>query len=377
MAYTVYLSDTSSELKDLRQVLVDQIRRWNFDLVWCSDEDKTQPDMAALVRDKLARADFFVSIVTFKRGWEPVNAGGQSLAEIEFDLAQDMKKPTAVLLPKPNSPAGMYLRVRSLEQSLDDRDQQTTFWKRLENSGLVTYFGDEADLSAQVVQILKIWMSSQPSPLAVEIQAEAQAVTLPSDVEAFADKVAEKTAAKVQAIQQRDQEELAQQTLKYNEALRLWPGELVFGRPASGSQFKADVFMIMPFAADFSGIYQSLIKPLMNDLRLTVRRGDEFASSRGSVIEEVWAALNACRFVIADVTGGNDNVFYELGMAHTLNKPAIIITQAARPEEVPFDIRHLRYIQYTYSADGLKKLRADLEATVTRLVTDLQESWEA
>ena len=133
--------------------------------------------------------------------------------------------------------------------------------------------------------------------------------------------------------------------------------------------------MIMPFAQAFSGIYTDVIRPLVKDLGLIITRGDEFNSVNGSIVEEVWSALNNCQFVIAEITGGNDNVFYELGIAHTLNKPAILITQATKPENVPFDIRHLRYIQYENTVSGGAKLRDDLKVNITRLLSDLHEGW--
>ena len=171
------------------------------------------------------------------------------------------------------------------------------------------------------------------------------------------------------------QEELAEQTLKYNDALRLLPGELVFGRPATRSQFKCDVFMVMPFAKAFDELYYNTIRPLVTEIPLVILRGDEFNSTNGVVIEDVWAALNQCRFVIAEISTGNDNVFYELGIAHTLNKPAILITQAKEPLEVAFDIRHLRYLQYRDSPAGLKVLGEELKTAITRLLTDLEEGW--
>jgi hypothetical protein len=195
------------------------------------------------------------------------------------------------------------------------------------------------------------------------------------DVESFADRVAEKTAARVVQAQQTQGVDLAREAMRVSEALKLHPGELVFGKPATGRQFQADAFMIMPFRPEFDGIYTGIIRPLMGDLKLTLQRGDEFTSAQGVVMEEVWAALNACRFVIAEITGGNDNVFYELGIAHTLNKPAILITQAAAPEQVPFDIRHLRYIQYENTVAGGLRLRDDLKRAIERLVRDLEDGW--
>ena len=133
--------------------------------------------------------------------------------------------------------------------------------------------------------------------------------------------------------------------------------------------------MIMPFADAFKGIYTDVIRPLVKDLGLSITRGDEFTSVNGVIMEEVWSALNNCQFVIAEITGGNDNVFYELGIAHTLNKPAILITQATTPEKIPFDIHHLRYIRYDNTVAGGAKLRDDLKTNITRLLSDLHEGW--
>jgi hypothetical protein len=181
------------------------------------------------------------------------------------------------------------------------------------------------------------------------------------------DQIAAQTAERIQSMRP---QEMAKQALKFQDALRLKPGELVFGEPLEGRQFQSDIFVVMPFALELAPVYQEVIKPLAADMNLRVVRGDEFASTRGSIIEEVWAALNGCRLVVADITGGNDNVYYELGIAHTLNKPAILLTQTQRPEDVPFDIRHLRYIQYQLS--DLDRLRVDLEMSLTWMLADLE-----
>jgi hypothetical protein len=63
--------------------------------------------------------------------------------------------------------------------------------------------------------------------------------------------------------------------------------------------------------------------------------------------------------MVADVTGKNPNVFYELGIAHTVGRDVIIITQ--NEQDVPFDIRNYQYFQYTANNDeGKQKLRSDL-----------------
>ncbi|MCA9914116.1 MAG: DUF4062 domain-containing protein, partial [Anaerolineae bacterium] len=101
----------------------------------------------------------------------------------------------------------------------------------------------------------------------------------------------------------------------------------IFGEPNRGTQFEADVFMVMPFRERYNAVYSNIIQPLAADLNLTIKRGDDFTSVTGAIMQEVWAALNACKLVIVETSVENANVYYELGIAHTLGKPAILITQ--------------------------------------------------
>jgi hypothetical protein len=134
-----------------------------------------------------------------------------------------------------------------------------------------------------------------------------------------------------------------------------------------------DIFMVMPFEEPYNSIYTESIVPIANDLNLTIKRGDEFTSQQGVIISEVWAALNGCRLVIADASLPNPNVYYELGIAHTLGKPTILLTSQADFDEVPFDIQHLRFIVYENSIAGGHKLREDLKKAILWLLNDLQE----
>ncbi|MBL8120605.1 MAG: hypothetical protein JNJ78_23980, partial [Anaerolineae bacterium] len=323
---------------------------------------------------------------TFVRGWEPADMGGKSLTEIECDLAIEAVKPMAILMPDTSSRELSYLRVRGVLQSDDEQQAQQAFWDKLQTRGSAIPFSSVTELTQKLTDILNRWATQLGAAAAPSAQA-APAAALSRDrlqtffpteglsVDAFAEVVASKTAAKVQAVQQEREEALAEQAIKYNEALRLQPGELVFGRPSATSQFKGDIFMIMPFADSFTSIYRDIVRPLMSEMNLKITRGDEFTSPNGVIMGEVWSALNNCKFVIAEITGGNDNVFYELGIAHTLNKPAILMTQAAKTEDIPFDVRHLRYIRYENTVGGGVKLRDDLKTAITRLLADLEESW--
>jgi hypothetical protein len=95
--------------------------------------------------------------------------------------------------------------------------------------------------------------------------------------------------------------------------------------------------MVMPFAAKFTPIYEQLVKPIVEDLRLTIKRGDDPMTDE-NIMQEVWSMINACKVVIADCTDLNANVFYEIGMAHSIGKQVIPLIQDA--SQLPFDIRH-------------------------------------
>ncbi len=148
----------------------------------------------------------------------------------------------------------------------------------------------------------------------------------------------------------------------------------IFGEPQRQTQFKSDVFMVMPFREQFDGVYNNIVRPLMTSLNLTIKRGDDFSSVKGSIMQEVWSALNACRLVIAETTEVNANVYYELGIAHTLGKPAILLTQNKDVQDIPFDIRHLRFIVYENTIEGGEKLAKDLKQNIIWLMNDLKET---
>jgi len=75
--------------------------------------------------------------------------------------------------------------------------------------------------------------------------------------------------------------------------------------------------------------------------------------------------IDRSRVVICDCTGRNPNVFYEIGIAHTLGREVILITQI--DADIPFDLRHLRYVTYLNNGEGLAVLYAKLEPRLIEL----------
>jgi hypothetical protein len=148
------------------------------------------------------------------------------------------------------------------------------------------------------------------------------------------------------------------------ELAKLSPTSIVvkpyFGRPNEQKE-PIDLFVLMPFEPALKPVYEDHIVNVVQNLGLTVARGDNFFTVH-SIISDIWAAIYTARAIIADCTGRNPNVFYEIGLAHVLGKPVILITQSS--DDVPFDIRHLRYIQYEYTPRGMRIFEEKLADTL-------------
>jgi hypothetical protein len=102
-------------------------------------------------------------------------------------------------------------------------------------------------------------------------------------------------------------------------------------------------FVIMPFNPLFKLQYDRVIRPSIDESGLRCVRGDEIYS-KPRIVDDIWKSLRASRLVIAELTGKNPNVFYEVGLAQAIGKPVIILTRDEN--DVPFDLKSLRYLFY-------------------------------
>lgn len=123
-------------------------------------------------------------------------------------------------------------------------------------------------------------------------------------------------------------------------------------------------FVLMPFQPSFNRLFREVIRPAAEAIGLKCLRADDFFSPT-PIMEDIWTQLCKSSLVVADVTGRNPNVFYEIGIAHTLGKPVTIITQ--NKADIPFDIAHYRYFVYSDDADGRGKLVSDIMDSLTSL----------
>ena len=74
-------------------------------------------------------------------------------------------------------------------------------------------------------------------------------------------------------------------------------------------------FVLMPFSEPFLRIYEDHVKPTLEAAGLKVMKADDIFTPT-AIVDDIWEYVNRARLLVADVTGRNPNVYYELGMAH-------------------------------------------------------------
>jgi len=144
--------------------------------------------------------------------------------------------------------------------------------------------------------------------------------------------------------------------------------EPIFGDVKNDNEkYSGDVFVIMPFSEGMQPIYKDHIEPCVNQAGLTCYRADDIFTPT-EIMNDIWNCIYRSRILIADCTGKNPNVFYELGISHTLGKKVIIISQ--KEEDIPFDLRHRRFFIYSYTPRGMAKLEGSLLKALNDLVEE-------
>lgn len=125
-------------------------------------------------------------------------------------------------------------------------------------------------------------------------------------------------------------------------------------------------FLLMPFEQRWSSRVFATVCSTVEGFGYRCMRADE---DRGSIVlRDIWDRINEAAFVVADLTGGNPNVYYELGLAHTVGTEVLPLIQAGEP--IPFDQRSYRIVIYEDTDDGHERLSRDLRRRITNLSFD-------
>ena len=123
------------------------------------------------------------------------------------------------------------------------------------------------------------------------------------------------------------------------------------------------VAIMMPFQSSFDKVHEA-IKDACEDNSLRCKRADDIWEE-SVIIQDIFNLLLKARIVVVDFTGRNANVMYETGIAHTLGKLVIPISQSVN--DVPFDMAHHRVLKYLPNQEGYAELRTKLAAKLGQL----------
>ena len=121
---------------------------------------------------------------------------------------------------------------------------------------------------------------------------------------------------------------------------------------------------MMPFAG-FVPVWNAIKQAAENNGMIHDRADNRW--EHHAIIQDVVALIDQAAIVVCDCSGKNANVFYEMGIAHSLGKEVIIITQNA--SDIPFDIAHLRHIRYLNNGEGMEHLVRDLSTRIQTIRT--------
>jgi hypothetical protein len=145
-----------------------------------------------------------------------------------------------------------------------------------------------------------------------------------------------------------------------------FPSEVRGGKAVNPERQSA--FMAMPFGHDeLEIVYEEFVRPVLEAVcEMSCIRGDDIFGSN-VVMDDISTAIAEADVLVADLTGRNPNVFYEVGIAHALNKPVLLLAQSL--EDVPFDLRHRRVLLYEYSPEGCKRLEVSIVDHIRQMLS--------
>lgn len=125
----------------------------------------------------------------------------------------------------------------------------------------------------------------------------------------------------------------------------------------------ANLFVLMPFEAPFDSVYDKAIKPTFEEIGYEVNKADSMDSSQ-NILKDIVNGIEDADLIVADLTGLNPNVFYEVGIADGLGIPVLLVTQDI--DELPFDLRGYNVKEYSTNFVEMEEFTEYLRETANK-----------
>ena len=341
----VFLSSTFADLAEHRRAVGDAVAALKIphvdDIQVVRAEDFSPGDRPVVesVLEQIRSSDLFVLVLGWRYGYVPADSN-ESLIELEYDAARRANRVILPFIVKDDYP----VPPRQIETG-DHAERLQRFKERVSREQVVRSFGSPDELAKEVALAITRWWTTPMGEAVKDILASPQ---LRKQVAAL----------RSERIHH----------LEVIEDLRARLAEVVPARPIwRARNFELDstlCFCLLPFQDEFIRVFEEGMLPAAQAAGLRAVHAGQIFDNR-EIVEDIWELICTARVVVADVTGRNPNVFYELGVCHTLGKEVVVMTQAA--DDVPFDIRHRRFIQCEPAK--LTSLRMRLQQTIQRVLT--------
>jgi nucleoside 2-deoxyribosyltransferase len=132
------------------------------------------------------------------------------------------------------------------------------------------------------------------------------------------------------------------------------------------SSKKPKAFVVMQFSPEFNDLYRAVIEPQCTIHGFECVRADDIYNT-GSLLADITRSIQESTVIIADITPNNPNVFYEVGYAHAINKPTILLSDRKR-DKLPFDVSGFRTLFYDNSIAGKDVVQKSLAKHLENII---------
>jgi len=122
---------------------------------------------------------------------------------------------------------------------------------------------------------------------------------------------------------------------------------------------KKYAFVIITIIDEFRDTYSLGIRETLQSHGYICRRIND-VEFNGKIMEQILDLINSSQLIVAEVSEPNPNVYYELGISHTLGKDVVLCTQDVT--NIPFDTREMNHIEYSDIVDLRGKLSIRVES---------------
>lgn len=156
-------------------------------------------------------------------------------------------------------------------------------------------------------------------------------------------------------------EYVLERPLEYGQVgLFAWGNEKILFKNIAIAEEEKKAFVIMQFSEEYKILYKDVIQKVVGEFHLKPDYAGEIYGPN-LIIHDITNRIIEAKVVIAEITPTNANVFYEVGYAHALHKPTILLVEKDKRKELPFDISGYRCIMYENTIGGKAIVEEDLK----------------